>query len=100
MPAPILYNPSPIPGLNPGESAEDYIKRLIPWMQTEFEAIKDQFDQMPIIPLAYEAPRAPFTGMMVLAGLSGGWNPGGSWGIYMYLEGWGWYRVSLAGPYS
>jgi hypothetical protein len=99
MPAPFQYTPSPIPGLNPGESAEAYIKRLIPWMQTEFESIRDQFDQGPIIPPAYDAPRAPFTGMTVLAGLAGGWDPGGGYGIYMYLDGFGWYEVTLGGPY-
>ena len=76
MPAPLQYAPSPIPGLSPGETAEEYIKRLIPWMQTEFESIRDQFDQLPIMPAVFDAPRAPFTGMTLLAGLTGGWDPG------------------------
>ena len=99
MPAPLQYAPSPIPGLSPGETAEEYIKRLIPWMQTEFESIRDQFDQLPIMPAVFDAPRAPFNGMTVLAGLTGGWDPGNGYGIYMYLDGFGWYKAALTGPY-
>jgi hypothetical protein len=96
---PTEYTPNPVPAPGRGESAETYVERLAPFLQDEFSRIRDYFNQLPIIRPMYDAPRAPFTGMTVLAGI-GGWDPGGGFGIYIYLSGFGWYKSTLTGPYQ
>lgn len=103
---PSEYTPGIIPSFEPGESAEDYLVRFLPFLMEELSRVRDQFTQLPILPITLKAPRAPFDGMVRYFPLDG-WRPkttdGGTTsaasGAYIYLRG-NWYRFDLiATPY-
>ena len=93
---PFKYTPGPIPNFAPGESAEEYITKLMPYLRDEFENILQQFQQLPIMPTTLDAPQAPFDGMTRIFNSSrGGWTPsGGPDGLYIYEAG-NWYLINF-----
>ena len=97
---PFEYVPGPIPDFAPGETAEQYMSKLLPYLRDEFENIRQHFQQLPIVPSEREAPRAPFEGMSRAFGFDGTWTPDNKGrGIYFFING-GWWRVSPLGPYQ
>jgi len=97
------YTPAPVPAFEPGETAEQYIPKLLPYLLEEFSRIRNQFTQLPFIPFEKDPPRSPFEGMTRYFSTSwGGWVPKttalgptpGPNGIYIYLSG-VWYRLDL-----
>jgi hypothetical protein len=98
---PLEYTPGVIPSLDPDESAEKYLVRFLPFLMEELSKIRDQFTQLPIIPVTLDPPRAPFDGM-VRYFPSEGWLPktadggtvNGPTGPYIYLRG-NWYRLDM-----
>ena len=96
---PYEYTPAPVPDFAPGETVEQYMPKLLPYLRDEFENIRQQFQQLPVVPYEIEAPRAPFDGMFRLFGDSSDWTPGSQgFGGYVYLSG-DWWKISLTGPY-
>jgi hypothetical protein len=97
---PFEYVPGPIPDFAPGETAEQYMSKLLPYLRDEFENVRQQFQQLPIIPYELEAPRAPFDGMARAFGDNSNWVPANQgWGVYLYMAG-EWWKISLTGPYQ
>jgi hypothetical protein len=97
------YTPAPIPALDPGETAEHYLPKLLPYLLEEFGRIRNQFIQLPIIPYEKDPPRSPFEGMTrYFSSTLGGWAPKttdtgptpGPDGVYIYLAG-NWRLVTL-----
>ena len=93
---PFKYTPGQIPNFAPGETAEQYMSKLLPFLRDEFDNIRAQFNQLPIMPTTLEAPQAPFDGMTRIFNPDrGGWTPsGGPEGLYIYEEG-NWYRINF-----
>jgi hypothetical protein len=84
---PFEYTPGPIPDFAPGETAEQYMGKLLPYLRDEFENIRRQFEILPIIPSVREPPQAPFNGMTRYFSDSY-WTPsGGPPGVYRYDGG-------------
>jgi hypothetical protein len=93
---PFKYTPGQIPNFAPGETAEQYMSKLLPYLRDEFDNIRAQFNQLPIMPTTLEAPQAPFDGMTRIFNPNrGGWTPsGGPEGLYIYEEG-NWYLINF-----
>jgi hypothetical protein len=70
--------------------------KLLPYLRDEFENVRQQFQQLPVVPYELKAPRAPFDGMMrIFTPDRGGWSPsGGPEGLYIYEQG-NWYLINF-----
>ena len=98
--APFEYTPGPLPDFSPDETVEGYMPKLLPYLRDEFDNIRRQFQQLPVVSYESEPPRAPFDGMFRLFGQNNSWTPGDrGWGAYVYLDD-GWYKITLYGPYD
>jgi hypothetical protein len=90
---PFAYTPAPLPVFAPNETAEQYMSKLLPYLREEFTRVRDQFEQLPIMPTVMEAPRAPFNGMTRIF-TDDGWSPSGAGGgLYIYESGM-WFKIS------
>lgn len=96
---PFEYTPAPVPEVRPGELAEEYVVRLNPYLRDEFDAIRRQVQLLPVVPYAFDPPRAPFNGMLRLFGENSSWVPGNAgFGLYVYWNQ-AWHKAALTGPY-
>jgi hypothetical protein len=90
------YRPNALPQSYPGETADDYLKRLVPWLRDEFNEIYKDYGNSADITIEKTAPRLPFDGMMrYFRASGGGWSPTGSDGLFFYIDG-NWYQINLS----
>lgn len=101
MANPHTYTPGNIPNWSPEESIETYMERFLPWLQSEFASLQLHLQQKAIIERSYEAPRAPFDGMIRLFPTAG-WRPSNAAGGYFIYDesSNGWWRLTITGPFT
>ena len=58
------YYPSSLPAVTPGEKAEDYLTRLIPWLRDEFRDVWKDLSQTADVNVETTPTRLPYDGMM------------------------------------
>jgi hypothetical protein len=94
--APVKYRPTFTPYKAPDENLENYLRKFLPWVSSEFDAVYKDVSQAVSVNVEVSAPLAPYDGMMRIFVDTGtyGWSPGAAGtGLYIYFGG-AWTQIT------